>query len=48
MTICDMDIFNGHLVLLLNKKGLPVLCSLDLPIQNDSKVNELSIYKRKK
>ncbi|XP_054825591.1 uncharacterized protein LOC129323066 isoform X1 [Prosopis cineraria] len=37
MSICDMDIFNGHLVLLFNKKGLPVLCSLNLPVQNDCK-----------
>ncbi|KAF7827932.1 prolyl oligopeptidase family protein [Senna tora] len=37
MSICDMDIFNGHLVLLLSKRGLPALCSLNLPIQNDCK-----------
>ncbi|XP_019462191.1 PREDICTED: uncharacterized protein LOC109361251 isoform X2 [Lupinus angustifolius] len=37
MSICDMDIFNGHLVLSLNKKGLPLLCSVDFPIQIDSK-----------
>ncbi|KAI9105048.1 hypothetical protein K1719_022764 [Acacia pycnantha] len=37
MSICDMDIFNGHLVLLFNKKGLPVLCSLNLPVKNDCK-----------
>ncbi|XP_073221683.1 uncharacterized protein [Cicer arietinum] len=29
--LCDMDILNGHLVLFLNKKGLPLLCSLNLP-----------------
>ncbi|KAE9605614.1 putative oligopeptidase B [Lupinus albus] len=37
MSICDMDIFNGHLVLSLNKKGLPLLCSVDFPIQIDFK-----------
>ncbi|XP_021293451.1 uncharacterized protein LOC110423548 [Herrania umbratica] len=31
----DMDIFNGHLVLFLNKKGFPMLCSVDLPINVD-------------
>ncbi|MED6176940.1 hypothetical protein PIB30_093081 [Stylosanthes scabra] len=41
MTIRDMDIFNGHLVLSLNKRGLPLLCSLNLPMQNDLKVYEL-------
>ncbi|GAU32566.1 hypothetical protein TSUD_218240 [Trifolium subterraneum] len=35
--LCDMDIFNGHLVLFLNKKGLPLLCSLNLPFQIDLK-----------
>lgn len=38
MSLCDMDIFNGHLVLFLNKKGLPLLCSLNFPIQIDFKV----------
>ncbi|KAK6281029.1 hypothetical protein POUND7_014854 [Theobroma cacao] len=33
----DMDIFNGHLVLFLNKKGFPMLCSVDLPINVDCK-----------
>ncbi|OMO72167.1 hypothetical protein COLO4_27799 [Corchorus olitorius] len=33
----DMDIFNGHLVLSLNKKGFPMLCSVDLPINVDCK-----------
>ncbi|KAJ7943291.1 protease 2 [Quillaja saponaria] len=32
MSLQDMDIFNGHLVLFVNKKGLPMLCSLNLPI----------------
>ncbi|KAI9105104.1 hypothetical protein K1719_022820 [Acacia pycnantha] len=44
MSICDMDIFNGHLVLLFNKKGLPVLCSLNLPVENDCKVYEILLY----
>ncbi|KAJ1412096.1 Peptidase S9, prolyl oligopeptidase, catalytic domain [Sesbania bispinosa] len=37
MSLCDMDIFNGHLILFLNKKGLPLLCSLNFPIQIDFK-----------
>ncbi|CAK9142472.1 unnamed protein product [Ilex paraguariensis] len=28
----DMDIFNEHLVLSLNKKGSPVICSIKMPI----------------
>ncbi|KAI4357962.1 hypothetical protein L6164_001874 [Bauhinia variegata] len=35
LSLRDMDIFNGHLVLSLNKKGLPLLCSLNLPVQFD-------------
>ncbi|KAL0424858.1 UNVERIFIED_CONTAM: Protease 2 [Sesamum radiatum] len=31
----DMDIFNGHLVLFLNKKGSPLICSIDMPIEFD-------------
>ncbi|XP_068462480.1 uncharacterized protein [Phaseolus vulgaris] len=37
MDICDMDIFNGYLVLFFNKKGLPLLCSLNFPMQIDLK-----------
>ncbi|MFQ6637469.1 hypothetical protein Gotur_013459 [Gossypium turneri] len=33
----DMDIFNGHLVLFLNKDGFPMICSIDLPINVDCK-----------
>ncbi|KAK8604288.1 hypothetical protein V6N13_099235 [Hibiscus sabdariffa] len=33
----DMDIFNGHLVLCLNKNGFPMMCSIDLPISVDCK-----------
>ncbi|XVF43292.1 hypothetical protein PTKIN_Ptkin02bG0028300 [Pterospermum kingtungense] len=33
----DMDIFYGHLVLFLNKKGCPMMCSIDLPIKVDCK-----------
>ncbi|CAK7326421.1 unnamed protein product [Dovyalis caffra] len=42
MSIQDMDIFNGHLVLLVDKKGLPALCSVNLPIKFNS-VNQLEI-----
>ncbi|KAL2546592.1 Prolyl oligopeptidase family protein [Forsythia ovata] len=42
----DMDIFNGHLVLFLNKDGSPSICSIDLPIDTDCKklleINDLS------
>ncbi|CAJ1931809.1 unnamed protein product [Sphenostylis stenocarpa] len=38
MSICDMDIFNGHLVLFFNKKGLPLLCSVNFPMKIDSKL----------
>ncbi|KAG8366496.1 hypothetical protein BUALT_Bualt17G0086100 [Buddleja alternifolia] len=31
----DMDIFNGHLVLFINKKGSPSICSIDMPIDFD-------------
>lgn len=41
-SLCDMDIFNGHLVLFLNKKGLPLLCSLNLPFQIDFEVYYLT------
>lgn len=34
----DMDIFNGHLVLFLNKDGSPSICSIDLPIDTNCKV----------
>ncbi|XWS64154.1 hypothetical protein CRYUN_Cryun06bG0162200 [Craigia yunnanensis] len=33
----DMDIFCGHLVLFLNKKGCPMICSVDLPINVECK-----------
>uniref|UniRef100_A0A0R0KWG6 Prolyl endopeptidase n=1 Tax=Glycine max TaxID=3847 RepID=A0A0R0KWG6_SOYBN len=36
-SLCDMDIFNGYLVLFFTKKGLPLLCSLNLPMQIDFK-----------
>lgn len=41
MAFHDMDIFDGHLVLSLNKNGFPMLCSIDLPIKLGSKVSEL-------
>ncbi|TKY69510.1 hypothetical protein E2542_SST05786 [Spatholobus suberectus] len=37
MILCDMDIFNGYLVLFFNKRGLPLLCSLKYPMQIDFK-----------
>lgn len=43
-SLCDMDIFNGYLVLFFTKKGLPLLCSLNLPMQIDFKVYELQFY----
>lgn len=38
MSFQDMDVFNGHLVLSISKKGLPMLCSINLPIDPDCKV----------
>ncbi|KAL5759311.1 hypothetical protein ACOSQ2_018149 [Xanthoceras sorbifolium] len=37
ISLQDMDIFNGHLVLFLNKKGVPMFCSISLPININSK-----------
>nr|XP_017227445.1 PREDICTED: protease 2 isoform X2 [Daucus carota subsp. sativus] len=37
ISIHDMDIFNGHLVLFLNKNGSPVICSIKLPIDESFK-----------
>lgn len=34
----DMDVFNGYLVLSVNKKGVPALCSIDLPVSINHKV----------
>ncbi|XP_011009418.1 PREDICTED: prolyl endopeptidase-like [Populus euphratica] len=42
MSFQDMDIFNGHLVLFVNKKNFPALCSINLPIKFNS-VNQLEI-----
>ncbi|XP_048136248.1 dipeptidyl aminopeptidase BI isoform X1 [Rhodamnia argentea] len=36
MTIEDMDVFNGHLVLSIDKQGEPMLCSINLPINVNS------------
>lgn len=33
-----MDMSDEHLVLFLDKKGFPMLCSIDLPVNVDSKV----------
>ena len=35
-----MDIFNGHLVLFVNKKSFPALCSVNLPIKFNSVVHK--------
>ncbi|KAF2282934.1 hypothetical protein GH714_043251 [Hevea brasiliensis] len=35
MNFQDMDIFSGHLVLFLQKKGFPLLCSINLPFKVD-------------
>ncbi|XP_020537515.1 dipeptidyl aminopeptidase BI isoform X2 [Jatropha curcas] len=35
MNFQDMDIFSGHLVLFLQKKGFPMLCSINLPVKID-------------
>lgn len=42
ISLQDMDIFDGHLVLFLNQKGVPMLCSIALPIETDSKVLKIS------
>ncbi|KAJ6357038.1 hypothetical protein OIU78_005014 [Salix suchowensis] len=42
MSFQDMDIFNGHLVLFVNKKSFPALCSINLPIKFNS-VKQLEI-----
>ncbi|KAH7688982.1 Peptidase S9A prolyl oligopeptidase protein [Dioscorea alata] len=35
-TFQDMDMFHGHLVLSLQKEGLPMLCSINMPINVDN------------
>ncbi|KAK6931380.1 Peptidase S9, prolyl oligopeptidase, catalytic domain [Dillenia turbinata] len=37
ISLHDMDFFNDHLVLFLNKKGVPLLCSINMPINMDFK-----------
>lgn len=37
VTIEDMDMFDKHLVLVLHKRGIPVICSLPMPLQIDLK-----------
>ncbi|CAH2066286.1 unnamed protein product [Thlaspi arvense] len=37
VVIQDMDMFNGYLVLFLNKKGSPSLCSIDTPMKANTK-----------
>ncbi|KAF8389892.1 hypothetical protein HHK36_024410 [Tetracentron sinense] len=42
----DMDIFDGHLVLFLDKRGSPMICSISMPIdvncKNPMKVDDLN------
>ena len=38
MSLQDMDIYNQHLVLSVNKNGFPMLCSVNLPINFNHKV----------
>lgn len=33
-----MDIFSGHLVLFVNKNGVSMLCSINLPLDADDNV----------
>ncbi|KFK41330.1 hypothetical protein AALP_AA2G115900 [Arabis alpina] len=37
VVIQDMDMFNDYLVLFLNKNGLPMLCSMDMPMKANTK-----------
>ncbi|KAB2614264.1 prolyl endopeptidase-like [Pyrus ussuriensis x Pyrus communis] len=37
LSIQDMDMFDGHLVLSLSKKGFSMLCSINLPVLGDCK-----------
>ncbi|KAG7586369.1 Alpha/Beta hydrolase fold [Arabidopsis thaliana x Arabidopsis arenosa] len=37
VVIQDMDMFNDYLVLFLNQKGVPMLCSIDMPIKANTK-----------
>ncbi|XP_038892766.1 protease 2 isoform X3 [Benincasa hispida] len=41
-SIQDMDLFGGHLVLFVNKNGVPMLCSINLPLDvNDKQCIEI-------
>ena len=40
----DMDIFNEHLVLFLNKEGSLSMCSIKMPIMSDCKVESLPYF----
>ncbi|CAN8236042.1 unnamed protein product [Cochlearia groenlandica] len=37
VVIQDMDMFNDFIVLFLSKKGLPMICSIDMPIKANTK-----------
>lgn len=43
ISIHDMDIFDEHLVLFLNRNGFPVICSIKLPIDGCLKKEETKI-----
>lgn len=38
MCLLDMDIFNEHLVLFLNRDGTSAICSIDIPFPSNCKV----------
>jgi hypothetical protein len=38
-TFQDMDIFHSNLVIFLHKEGLPMFCSIDLPIDPNIQVS---------
>lgn len=38
VVIQDMDMFNDYLVLFLRKNGLPMLCSMDMPMKANAEV----------
>uniref|UniRef100_A0A2P2KHY7 Prolyl endopeptidase-like n=1 Tax=Rhizophora mucronata TaxID=61149 RepID=A0A2P2KHY7_RHIMU len=40
----DIDILHGHLVLFLNKKDIPMLCSINLPIKASVKVVNVNFF----
>lgn len=45
ISLQDMDIFNGHLVLFVSKKGVPMLCSINLSINFECKVFKYILFR---